>query len=311
MHWKVKGAIQKVLSVVPGGVWLNSLLQRSLGDMRHFEANVDRKVVGDWLVIMSHLKRLGVCVQGAELMEIGTGWYPTFPVCFHLAGARCSKTFDIVRHLDANLSFRMLGCLGSHLAAIAEAAGLSPDRVEAAYARLRQARTLDELLQAAGIEYFAPADATRSGLASGSVDMVYSNSVLEHVPAAELAPLMRETVRVLRPRGLAVHSVACNDHYAHFDRRISFVNYLRYSEAQWRRWNNRLHYQNRLRAVDFLESAEAAGLPIIFWQTAVRPGTREALAAMKIAPEFRRYDPEQLAVTSIDFIARSPDPAAR
>ncbi len=310
MHWKIKGVIQKTLSVVPGGEWVNDRLQRAVGGLRRFEDNVRRKVFYDWLVIMSHLQGLGVSVRGWDLVEIGAGWYPTLPVCFFLAGAGSCKTFDIARHLDAGLTFRMLRCLEEHLPAIAEKLGLPLAEIQEAYRRLRQAGTPEELLLRSRIQYFAPADAARSGLPDASVDLVYSNSVLEHVPREGIAALMRETARILRPGGLAVHSVACNDHYAHFDRRISFVNYLRYSESQWRWWNNRLNYQNRLRAVDFLELAEAAGLRVIFKQTAVRPGTREALARMKIAPEFRHYEPESLAATSIDLIAQAPERSA-
>jgi len=112
--------------------------------------------------------------------------------------------------------------------------------------------------------------------------------------------------RVLRPGGLALHNVACNDHYAHFDPRISFVNYLQYTESQWRKWNNSLQYQNRLRAPEFLDLATKAGLEVIYKRISVRPGTRDALASLEIAPEFRRFSTEDLAITTVDFIARKP-----
>ena len=38
---------------------------------------------------------------------------------------------------------------------------------------------------------------------------------------------------------------------------------LKYSDQQWRLWNNRLLYQNRLRPVDFLQLAEGAGLQVV------------------------------------------------
>ena len=99
--------------------------------------------------------------------------------------------------------------------------------------------------------------------------------MLEHVTPAALPSIMRESWRVLRDNGLMVHGVACNDHYAHFDPTISFVNYLQFSERRWRWFNNDLNYQNRLRAPDFLRAARESGFEILHEARAVRPRTRE------------------------------------
>jgi hypothetical protein len=37
-----------------------------------------------------------------------------------------------------------------------------------------------------------------------------------------------------------------------------------------------------------------------------RPAMLERLATMRVAPQFRAYPPEELACTSIDFVARKP-----
>ena len=83
-----------------------------------------------------------------------------------------------------------------------------------------------ELLSLAGIDYHAPADARATRETSASVDLVYSNSVLEHVPRDIIRGLMVESQRILRPTGLALHNIGCNDRYAFRDRSISFVNFL-------------------------------------------------------------------------------------
>ena len=58
------------------------------------------------------------------------------------------------------------------------------------------------------------------------------------------------------------HSVNCGDHYAYVDRSIHQLNYLQFSDADWRKWNNEFLYQNRLRAIDFVDMARAAGFTI-------------------------------------------------
>jgi len=129
---------------------------------------------------------------------------------------------------------------------------------------------------------------------------------MEHMPKDSIRDLVCESRRNPRPGGLALHNVACIDHYAHRDSQLSFVNYLRYSESQWRKWNNSLQYQNRLRASELLDLATQAGFEIILKRTYARSGTREALANFHVAPQSRRFWMEDLAITTVDFIARKP-----
>ncbi|MCS7316182.1 MAG: class I SAM-dependent methyltransferase [Bryobacteraceae bacterium] len=304
-HWRYKGLLQAVLSRLPGGGWVNDRLQLWVGGLRNFEDNVRRKV-GDWVGLMRYLRSAG-CegVAGWRILEIGTGWYPTLPVCFALAGAGPILTVDLNRHVKEALTFRMLRALGAHLDAIAPWAAPRARARPKADQRGRVGRGQAAGWSACQIEYRAPQDAARLEFVEpASFDMVYSNSVLEHVRPEAIPLLMKESWRVLKPGGLMVHAVACNDHYAHFDRSISFLNYLQYTEKQWRRWNNRLNYQNRLRAPDFLRYAREAGFRIVHEARAVRPGSREALAKLRLAPEFRHYSWEDLVATSVDFVAR-------
>jgi SAM-dependent methyltransferase len=190
------------------------------------------------------------------------------------------------------------------LPTIANAAKRDITAIEADYKRLYKAQSVDELLNSARIEYHAPADATATRLPPNSVDVVFSNSVMEHVPRAVILALMRESRRILRSGGLSIHSVNCGDHYAYFDRKITPINYLTYTERKWRFWNNRLLYQNRLRPQDFLDMAGEAGLETVLKKHKPRQELLAALPRLKTAPEFQHYSPEQLCTTSIDFVAR-------
>jgi hypothetical protein len=39
----------------------------------------------------------------------------------------------------------------------------------------------------------------------------------------------------------------------------------------------------------------------------IRPGIREALAEMRVAPMFRHYSPDDVASTTVDFVAGKSD----
>jgi SAM-dependent methyltransferase len=304
MHWRLKGIVQRALSSAPGGTRVNDVLQRTLGGLRDVEAAVDAKVIHDWVVLARQLRDVRVPIEGAVLVEVGTGWFPVLPLCFALAGVRACHTFDVARHLDPRLTRRALARLHNHLARIAEEANVDPDRVRQRYAGLAPLADVPAMLARAGLRYHAPADAARTPLASRSADVVFSNSVLEHVPRVSIAAILRESARVLKPDGVSLHSVNCGDHYAYFDRSITPINYLRYSDAEWERWNNRILYQNRLRPNDFLQIADGAGLQIVFSRFTPKPRLLDLLPMLEIAEQFRAYPPAQLCATSIDFAAR-------
>ena len=156
------------------------------------------------------------------------------------------------------------------------------------------------------VSYHAPSDASDTKLPDASLDAVFSNSVLEHVPGPIIERCFTEARRILRPGGIVFHSVNCGDHYAYVDRSISQLHYLRYSDAAWKRWNNEFLYQNRLRAIDFTTMAKDAGFTIELDTSRPHPTRLAELAKIEVHPDFGRYSREQLAITSIDFIGRKP-----
>ncbi|HUJ62235.1 MAG TPA: class I SAM-dependent methyltransferase [Kofleriaceae bacterium] len=309
MDWRIKGAIQKVLGYVPGGGRLHYMLQRRGGGLADFSRECDIKV-DDWRLMMGHLRAVGMPPRGATLLEIGTGWYPTFPLCLYLAGAARVHTLDLTRHLKTDMTAQLADRLESHVPLIARESGRDPDAVAAEQAELAAALARGEPLERATggvIDYRAPADAARTGLPAASVDVVFSNSVLEHVPGPVIEACFAEAMRILRPGGIVFHSVNCGDHYAYADRSIDQLHYLQFSDTAWRKWNNEFLYQNRLRAADFTRMAVRAGFAIEVDTSRASPERLAQLANIRVDPALAaRYSREQLAITSIDFVGRKP-----
>lgn len=308
MHWRVKGVIQKVLGHVPGGAALHFHLQRRFGGLRDFRRELSVKV-DDWAIMARHLRNAGVDFRGMRGFEIGTGWYPTFPLACYLAGARRIVTCDLNAHLRDDLTRAGVEQLGNFLPVIAEASGADLEDVRQRYESLRaRSEAGAGLAEATGgvVDYHAPADATRTTLAEGDIDVVFSNSVLEHVPGEAIEAMYREAMRILAPGGLMFHSVNCGDHYAYVDRSIHQLHYLRYSDREWRFWDNAFLYQNRLRADFFVDSAAERGFRIELNTAQARPERLEQLARVPVHEQFAHVPPERLCITSVDFIARKP-----
>lgn len=303
MNWRIKGVIQGVLSRLPAGQLLNDYFQETMGGRRHLGSHVQAKFEKDWLVTRALLDELHVEVKNARLMEIGTGWLPVFPVCFAIEGAASCVTLDLSRHLKVGLLPEMLRELERYVEEIARAAGQPTGVVRARLARLADADSESAILGLAGVTYLAPADAGNSPLRDASIDIAFSNSVLEHVSPDDLQRLFREMHRVVRPGGIVLHGVNCGDHYAYFDRSISQLNYLKFPSSQWRKWNNDLQFQNRLRPADFVDAASRAGFRLVLRRSRPRLELLDALPEESVAQEFRHYSREELSTTSLDFAA--------
>ena len=126
-------------------------------------------------------------------------------------------------------------------------------------------------MQRLGIELLLT-DARRIDLPAGHVDLFVSNNTLEHIPKDVLVGIFREFRRVGRRDSVMAHHIDLSDHYAGFDPSITVYNFLRFSERRWRLFNNRLHYQNRLRISDYRCIHVEAGWELFNLNSAVDRG---------------------------------------
>lgn len=299
MNWKTKGLIQKTLSAFPGGYRCNHLLQKNLGHLRSDET-IHGEFREDITVLFERITRLGLDPASSRIFEIGTGWLPIFPLSLALAGFRNVLTVDIYPHLRPSAVRRTLLALQPFLDHPLFQPFATPGQVHERYETLLRA---DNILAAAGISYKAPCNAASTGMAPESFDLITSNNVFEHVPSPALLELFLEAKRLLRPSGHVLHCINCGDHYAYSDPSITQLNYLSFSQTEWGRWNNSIHYQNRLRPIDFLQMADQKGFQIESAEYTSHPGSLEQLENMVIAPEFRHYPLKELASTSLTMIA--------
>ena len=157
-------------------------------------------------------------------------------------------------------------------------------------ARLRAAGDFEELLDQARITLLTRGISSLEQLRSHSIDVFFSQAVLEHVRAAEFSTLASETARLLRPYGYASHEIDFRDHIG------GALNNLRYSE---RLWESRLFlrggfYTNRFRLSDFLRRFESAGL----WCEVTHTEAWDSVPMPRnaLAPAFLHYNESELCI---------------
>ena len=162
-----------------------------------------------------------------------------------------------------------------------------------------------DYLDALGVSYRAPADARSTGLAGGFVNAVTSTNTLEHIPPDDIAAIYRECRRIIDPAGVLSFQIDYSDHYSHFDSSLSPYNFLQYDEREWRRYNNDLHFQNRLRHSDHVALVEDAGFEIVECRTTTgTDAEREQLAELPLAAPFADRPLDDLAVLASRMVMR-------
>jgi ubiquinone/menaquinone biosynthesis C-methylase UbiE len=150
----------------------------------------------------------------------------------------------------------------------------------------------------------APCDCRKLNLSAASLDVVTSRACLERVPPNVIQDIFHESYRVLKPGGVACHWVDHSDHWENLDKRISRVNFLKYSDSFFRlTYINSLNYQNRLRHPQYLEMLRKAGFRLVREEHMVDAVSLRYLPHMRIAERFRKFSNEDLATSDTFLLA--------
>jgi SAM-dependent methyltransferase len=311
MNWKLKAHLLALVSRTPGGKAIYHRAQSWAGTNRLGPAEGLARAAE----IVEMVREAGRDPCRGTYLEVGTGWRPYLPFLLYLVGAERVMTLDVNPWLTEAYAFETYWGLEGQIESVAQRLGLDAGVLRERYQAAASAgRDLERLLKACRIEYRCPADARGTGLEGGSVDFVCSSNVLEHIPPDVLRDIHRESHRVLRPGGLAVHRFNPQDHFSTVDRSITGVNFLRYSERAWHWYGGSgLSYHNRLRCVQHRKLMEEAGLAVVTDRARI---DRRALAAIQnnqapIHPDFAAYTPEELAADYMWVVAqRAPTSSA-
>jgi hypothetical protein len=136
---------------------------------------------------------------------------------------------------------------------------------------------------------------------------VYSIAVMEHVPAKILRGFVDATSRLLKPGGLAYHVVTPADHFSWSvgGHDLSPYNNLQYGNRWFNFWYNpRISHQNRWRCSQYVELFKQAGFEVLDLERDITPSRLPLLDAMKLAPEFKRFDRKDLATEQFYILLR-------
>ncbi len=306
--WLLKTGLQHVVSHLPKPYFWSGLLQKyatrssELSDTG-FSSYVDysQRHIDTLFGLSPH------CRPDFTALEIGTGRYPIVPVGMYLSGVSEVWTYDIDSWMSAEHVRETLRRY-LRLAHTEQLHTLLPrlreDRVAALEEVLARGMREDPsaLLAPLGIHAFV-ADAREGRVPEDTIDLAFSYSVLQYIPAQAISELFVLFRRIARAGGIQSHFIVLEDQFSYFDHRISQLNFLRYSDRWWRRLDSPLIPQTRLRISDYRTLLQESG-----WRI-VREESESADAAeldrFTLAREFEHYNQEDLLVVRSWIAARA------
>lgn len=303
VNWKWKARIQNVVAALPMSDQIYYAMQRTMGNLK-----AGRGDPLEWFnaakVLVQLIKSAGQEVEGKRFLEVGTGRSVGLPVGLWLCGAGQVMTVDLNEYLSEALVMESVQYVRNNQERVLKAFEMEAEtpRFQERFRRLASfSGGLEDFLRMANIKYAARVDAARLDVPDQSFDVHLSHAVFEHIPREAILRILAEARRILAPGGLLVHVIDPSDHFSHDDASITAVNFLQFGESEWQRWaGNKFMYHNRLRAFEYLEMFEQAGVHLVHRKEAVdEPSLKQLRDGFRLDQKFQQMKPEQLAVRSL------------
>ena len=303
MKWWMQASAELALAYLPGGRWAHARLRERSGELSKLEESTR---FDNALYFVRMARQFCGELGDIRAVEFGTGWVPAVPLAFMTCGAHV-ETYDVSRLVTPESFRRTHTVVRGRAPEFAAAADLPLQAVEKRHLQIQDAPDFAVACRRLGGCYRAPYDTCNLPYRDGEADLVYSNLVLQCVPQEILQNLIRESARVLRPGGFAIHRIRTTDEVATRDPRRNHLEFLKYSRKTWERWFcHPIRYLNRLRASQLIEVFCNAGFDCRAIERDIDYDSIPVLERLSLAPEFRGLELEDLATINLDIVLQKP-----
>ena len=305
-NWKLKAIVQKGISYFPQKEKINYWFQKrvtkgvELSD-DHFRNKITHSKDHLYYFRKHSSKELKEC----NVLELGTGWYPIVPIAMYLSDVEEVISIDLrdwvkrenmYKTIRTFQEWRQRGELDLFLDYINE------EKWKSLGAIVDEQKELKETCEIIGLKRII-GDARKTDLESASIDLICSNNTFEHIPENILEDILKEFKRVLKPGGVMSHFIDMTDHFAHFDSSITIYNFLKYSDRKWKRIDNSIQPQNRMRFKDYKAMYEKQDIEIS--EEKIRSGNKEEVASVSLAAKYKDYTIDEIAISHGYIVTKS------
>ncbi|NOR44514.1 MAG: methyltransferase domain-containing protein [Candidatus Delongbacteria bacterium] len=309
MNWKLKAKIQNIISYFPSEFSYNFYywIQRHFGSLKDFNP-INRLSAG--MNMYKQVLNLGESGENKIFYEVGTGRAPIAPLAYWLMGAKKTITIDLNPYVKTELITDSLKYIRNNKEEVIKLFGslLNKDRLDDLIDFTNNMHfTLQKFLDFCSIEYIAPGDASNTNIADNSIDYFTSCAVFEHIERDTLKKIIIEGNRIIKKNGLFINYIDYRDHFSSSDRTISAINFLQYSDDQWKKYaDNKYMYMNRLRHDDYINLFRSEGHNILAENTEIDQNSKEILKSkrLKLDEQFKEKLLETLSIRGAMIVSR-------
>lgn len=305
--WILKAVVQKAISFLPQREKINYLFQKYvtkgvLLTDEHFEVKL--------ISARDHIGYFNRYSSGrtgsAEILELGTGWYPIVPLSLYLTGESRITSVDaqswltkdsFILTIEKFIEWNNRGKFTSLLPGIITEKWNSLLHLY----QMREQFSLSEMSEKLHFDFIV-GDARNLHITDSIFDFICSNNTFEHIPEEILYDILKEFKRVLKKGGIMSHFIDMSDHFAHFDKTINIYNFLKFSDFQWKIIDNAIQPQNRLRLNDYKEMYRELDIDIT--EETHRKGDMKALNGIKLHKKYLSCLPADLAISHAYLISK-------
>jgi SAM-dependent methyltransferase len=311
MNWKIKAFVQNCIANLPEVLSREMYFQMQ----RHFGRL--KKRVNPWKHFSAHnakmlqkIMQYGNGIKGKIFLEIGSGKAPLLPVALWLCGAQKIITMDLEPYIRNELIKDMLFFCKNQKSEIESIFGelLDKERFNLLLDYNEKNKIYKkDIFELCQIEYVAPGDATKINLPENSIHYHVSHTVYEHMPLTVLHDILKEGNRVLEKDGLFINFIDYSDHFSHTDKNISRINFLQYSDKEWKKYDGNQHMNvNRARHDEFVELFKTVGHDFLEIESYSDEEVEKMLKNNKITLDvkFKNKSPEILSITGSWFVTK-------
>lgn len=197
-------------------------------------------------VFTSHVEQVGNLsdLQGKVILEVGPGDSIATAIVASAYGARAILV-DVGNFAKPELAFYR------RLAEQLRSENLNPPDIS-------QCESVDAILHACNAQYLTNGTQSLANVAENSVDIMFSQAVLEHVRKGEFSTFFQHCRRVIKPSGGASHVVDLKDHLG------GSLNNLRFSEKLWESdfFSSSGFYTNRIQFEEMVSLVKQTGFEV-------------------------------------------------
>ena len=160
------------------------------------------------------------------------------------------------------------------------------------------AKSLTEILNILNAKYLTEGLSSFSEIPADSVDLIFSQAVLEHIKKNEFLETICETYRILRPNGIASHVIDLKDHLGYA------LNNLRFQENIWDSdfMTRSGFYTNRIRYTEMIKLFKQAAFKVNI--TEVQRWDELPTPRYKMAKPFQSLSLEELLISEFHVVLR-------